>query len=192
MLLLYREHSHWSTNICKMRHYHQRAAFYNKLSDPTSFRVLQGNTFWELIDEKNKHKHSANHNECAEIFFSTAQRHSGSNVGNLYTKSRQAGGGRDRRVRERNNVVYFMTSLKNSFLFNEVRYVPFHSENPWQSRQKRRFEELSHFVQLRDICSLKTIWPPTGLLMLACRVFWRPLGASLALWGLIRCFFIWK
>ena len=47
-------------------------------------------------------------------FFFNSPRHSGSNVGNkyviLYTKSRQAGGGRERIVRERNNVVYFITS----------------------------------------------------------------------------------
>lgn len=143
MLLLYREHSHWRTNICKMRHCHQWIAFHT-LNDPTQphSKCYEKHLFWNKFTE-NKHEHSANHNECAEIFFNSP-RHSGSNVGNkyviLYTKSRQAGGGRERRVREKQCRLFHNLS-KSTFLFKEVPLVHFHSENPWQSRQKRRLKK---------------------------------------------------
>lgn len=81
-------------------------------------------------------------------FFFNSPRHSGSNVGNkyviLYTKSRQAGGGRERIVREREREKQsrlFHNLLEEHVPFKEVRHVLFHSENPWQSRQKRRLKK---------------------------------------------------
>ena len=96
-----------------MRQYHQRIAFYTKQSNPTSFKGLQETLIFKINVHENKHKHSANHNECAEISFFNSPRHSGLNVGNkyviLYTKSRQAGGERERIVREKQRLL-FMTS----------------------------------------------------------------------------------
>lgn len=55
-------------------------------------------------------------------FFFNSPRHSGSNVGNkyviLYTKSRQAGGGRERRVIEK-QCCLFHDLLKNAFLLKK-------------------------------------------------------------------------
>lgn len=51
-----------------MRYCHQQIAFHDKQSDPASFSVLQETPLLKLIYTK-INKHSANHNECAEIFF---------------------------------------------------------------------------------------------------------------------------
>lgn len=93
------------------------------------------------------------------FFFSTAQGTQAQmlaiNTSFFYTKSRQAGGGRERRVREKQRRL-FHDLLKKHIPFKEVHLGPFHSENPWQSRQKRRLKESVNFVGFRDICLLKT------------------------------------
>lgn len=72
--------------------------------------MSQGNTSFEInLQEENKKKRKKYTLQIIKnvlrFFFFNSPRHSGSNVGNkyviLYTKSRQAGGGRERIVREK-------------------------------------------------------------------------------------------
>ena len=59
-----------------MRRCHRWIAFYNKQSDPTSFRVSQGNTSFEInLQEEEKKKYTLQiiMNVLRFFFFSTAQ-----------------------------------------------------------------------------------------------------------------------
>lgn len=109
---------------------------------------------------------------CWDSFFNSP-RHSGSNVGNkhviLYTKSHQAGGGRERIVRERNNVVYFITSCKIAFPFKAVHLVRvFTVKIPGSRDRKRHLKKSLNNIESRDFSRLTTTWPRTVLVMLAC------------------------
>lgn len=72
--------------------------------------------------QENKHRHSANQNECAEIFFSTAQGTQAPmlaiNTSFFYTNHiKRVVAGKEEW--ERNYVVYFYDVLKNSFLLKK-------------------------------------------------------------------------
>lgn len=121
------------------------------------------------------------------FFFFNSPRHSGSNVGNkyliLYTKSQQAGGGRESIVSE-NQCCLLCNLLKSTLRLKTVHLVLFHSENPWQSTWKGCSKKSVFFNGVMSFC-FQTITSyftfDTGL------SFWSPRTSS-ALWSSISSF----
>ncbi len=105
-------------------------------------------------------------------YFFNSPRHSGSNVGNkyviLYTKSHQAGGGRERIVREREKqwrLIHIL--LEKTVLLKKSTLSFFTVKIPGSRDRKDVWRSQSIFVELWDFCWLKTTWPSSVLLTLA-------------------------